>query len=137
MKSLLSTKSAAAITASLPAMEGVRQTLSARIGAYMSRGAACDARGGQLAGSAITSFLFEQANQLATSPHAPRARQTEPRLRIMNLPKRSLSCFGDGLGAVMKDLLRAQATPAVLAAWGDLYWASMRAAADQERLLAA
>ena len=139
MKSLLSNKSASAIAASLPTMERHRQQLGATIGAYISRCASCepDASSGQLAGLAITNMLFEHARQLAAAPPVPRAGETERRLQPLNLPERSFSCFGDGLGAVMKDLLRAEASPDVLAAWGDAYWATVRTAADQDRLLAA
>lgn len=138
MKFHLSTKSAFAIAASLPAMERNRLKLSSKIGAYISRYAACDADGGQSAGLAITNLLYEHARRFSAEPSTPSARGPGPRLRTLdNLPKRCLSYFGDGLGPVMKDLLHAEASPAVLAAWGDAFWASVRAAADQEQLLAA
>lgn len=137
MESSLSTKSTSAIAASLPAMERNRRELSSKISAYISRCAACDAEGGQSAGLAITNFLYDHARQFAAASPALSTRQTVSTLEVLNLPRRSLSCFGDGLRPVMKDLLRAEASPAVLAAWGDAFWAAVRSAEDQERLLAA
>jgi hypothetical protein len=34
--------------------------------------------------------------------------------------------FGDGLGAVMKDVLGREASPALLWAWSDTYWGLVR-----------
>lgn len=138
MKYRLSDKSAAAIAPSLPAMERNRQQLSATIGAYMSRSQSdvADAQSIQAAGLTIMDTLFENARQLAAARPGSDGRVVKCRFQELDLPKRSLSCFGDGLGAVMKDILRADATPEVVAGWGDAYWAIVRAEADQGGLSA-
>jgi hypothetical protein len=138
MQSLVSRKSASALAASLPAMERRRHDLSARMGAYIARFADHEAYPGdsQLAGLALTNFLFDQAERIVPA-RPPRGHPSEPRLGTVSLAERALSCFGDGLGPIMKDLLGAEASPGALAAWGDAYWASVRAAADQEYPVAA
>jgi hypothetical protein len=135
MNPLISTKSASVIAASLPAMERNRQRLFAGIGAYMARFAPDEADQSRWSvAQTITDRLFEYGRGLAAAP-APRA--GGPSNGTMDLPRRSMSCFGDGLGAVMKDVLGAEASPAVLAAWGDAYWAMARDEAGRNRLLAA
>jgi hypothetical protein len=63
--------------------------------------------------------------------------ETSRRHRKLGVASEHYSLFGDMLAPIMKDLMGAQATSAVLSAWGDAYWAGVRSVTDPDRLLAA
>lgn len=139
MKTALSNNAVNVILKSLPMMERHRVTLGSALGRYMARRGPYDSSpgGDKLTRSAITDMLFDHAREIAGARPLVRIEETARRHRVLGLTPEHYSRFGDGLGAVMKDVLGANASPGLLAAWGDAYWAIVRSLARQDQLLAA
>jgi nitric oxide dioxygenase len=139
MKTALSNNAVNVIVKSLPMMERNRVTLGSALGRYMARRRSYDSSAGgeKILRGAITDMLFDHAREIAGARPLLRIEETARRHRVLGLTREHYSRFGDGLGAVMKDVLGANASPRLLAAWGDAYWAIVRSVARQDQLLAA
>lgn len=139
MKTALSNNSVNIILKSLPMMERKRGQLGSAMGRYMARCGPDDpsAGGDKITRGAITDMLFDHAREIAGARPLIRIQETARQHRLLGLTAEHYSCFGDGLGTVMKDVLGANASPAVLAAWGDAYWAIVRSVSRSDQLVAA
>jgi hypothetical protein len=139
MKTALSNNSVNLILKSLPMMERNRGQLGSALGRYMARAGHYDPSvgGDKIARGAITDMLFDHARAIAGARPLIRIEETARQHRMLGLTAEHYSRFGDGLGTVMKDVLGANASPAVLAAWGDAYWAIVRSVSPAAHLAAA
>lgn len=135
----VSKTSAAAIAASLPLMEERRKQLEAAMSRHMAANGPFDPSKGrhQVTTGAIMGMLLDHAGRISDAGEiAGNERHATDHARLA-IDGDHYSAFGDGLGAVMKDVLGADATPALLAAWGDAYWAIVRMIAAAPVRLAA
>jgi len=138
MKTALTDKTVDLITKSLPLMERHRSRLGSGLGRYMARCGHHDpSAGGKVARGALTDMLLDHAREIAGARPLLRLEETARRHRVLGLTAEHYACFGDGLGAVIKDVLGANASPALLAAWGDAYWAIVRSVSRAEKLIVA
>jgi hypothetical protein len=111
----------AALARTRPLLEQRRDALSRAIGRYVAGRPRYDqaepARAGrEAAGEMLLGWLLDQASGSGSVRS------------LRGIGARDCMRFGDGLAAVLKDELGAEASPALLSAWGDAYWAWMRAA---------
>ena len=135
----VSKTTAAAVAASLPLLETQRKQLEAGMSRYMAVSGPFDPSKGrhQVTTGAITDMLLDHARRVSDAGEvAGNDRHAHDHVRLA-IDGDHYSAFGDGLGAVMKDVLGADATPALLAAWGDFYWAVARMIAAAPVRLAA
>ena len=139
MKTSLSNNSVNIILKSLPMMERIRGPLGSALGRYTARCGPYDPSAGsdKITRGVITDMLFDHAREIAGTRPLIRIEETARRHRMLGLTAEHYSRFGDGLGTVMKDVLGANASPAVLAAWDDAYWAIVRSVSRQDLLAAA
>ena len=86
---------------------------------------------------AITDLLLDHARQLGLKGPPAGIVEAARHHRTLTIDGVHYACFGDALKPIMKDVLGAKATPPVLAAWGDTYWAIVRLLFAQETRLAA
>lgn len=139
MITTVSKTNAAAIAASLPLVESRRKQLEAAMSRHMAvRGPFDPSKGRhQVTSAAVMDMLLDHAGRISDSGEvAGNERHSRDHARLA-IDGDHIAAFGDGLGAVMKDVLGAEATPALLAAWGDLYWAVARMVAAAPVKLAA
>ena len=139
MSMKVSRRSAAIITESLPLMEARRDELEVAIRRVMERESECDIwrDGNRTVTVAIMNMLFDYARQIKPSGVVLPIETHARRHRDLAVRSGHYSAFGGGLNAVIKDVLRADATPSLLAAWTDAYWAIVKANASAELRLAA
>ena len=126
MNSSLSSDSAKIVSESLPGMQRHRRKLGSAIGRYLAHGGAAHSQRSADIGLVLTDMLFNHADEAAGTFARHRLAETARRHRKLGVTVGDYSCFGDGLGAVMKDVLGTQASPQLLSAWGDAYWAIVR-----------
>ena len=139
MITTVSKSDAAAIAASLPLIEPNRKQLEKAMSRHMALRGPFDPSKGryQVTTAAIMDMLLDHAGRISDSGEvAGNERHAVDHAR-MAVEADHITAFGDGLGPVMKDVLGAEATPALLAAWGDLYWAVARMIAAAPVKLAA
>jgi hemoglobin-like flavoprotein len=127
------------VAATLPLMERHRRPLQDTLERYMARQGPYDPSAGrsQATTRAIMDMLLGHARRLGEEGCADAIAATAGRHRALALGGEHYSCFGDGLKPVMKDVLGAEATSPVLAAWTDAYWAIVRRLFGRETRLAA
>jgi hemoglobin-like flavoprotein len=121
----LSETNAASISSSLPLMKSKRDALEAAMSRYLSHadpGRASEVPP-RVAAGAIMDMLFDHAARVSSAGEIVRIDRHRARHHRLGIDGRHYSAFGDGLAAIMKDVLGAEARPARLAAWGDAYWA--------------
>jgi hypothetical protein len=105
----------APVTASLPLVESVRTRLEAGISRRL-------AAIGPQAGPAPETVARELMQILIQAAHG----RPEPHVPDhLALGGEHYSAFGDALKPILQDALGASATPALIAAWGDVYWAAV------------
>ena len=137
MTTQLTEATAREITQSWRAMQLRRRPFAAAMARYLTKLGSNDMRNGGDAALAITDMLFDHTRELAGKSPAPAIEQIARRHHSLGITGDQYSSFGDGLGAIMKDVLRLQAAPTLLSAWGDAYWAIAGAVRRQARPLAA
>jgi nitric oxide dioxygenase len=86
---------------------------------------------------ALSDMLFGQAGRLDGDGPAAGLVEAAQRHRTLALGGEHYSSFGDALKPIMIDVLGSKATPPVIAAWVDAYWAFVRMLFRQETRLAA
>jgi len=139
MITTVSKTDAAAIAASIPLVESRRKQLEAAMSRHMALRGPFDPSKGrhQVTTAAIMEMLLDHAGRISDDGEvAGNERHAIDHARKA-IDGDHIAAFGDGLGAVMKDVLGAEATPALLAAWGDLFWAVARMTAAAPVKLAA
>ena len=134
----LSKASAATIRSSLPLMESKRDAIEAA----MSRGRGQTGAGDRsahnpVAAAFILDMLFDHAGRISGAGGIAAIESHGLRHRRLAIGAGHYSAFGDRLAPIMKDVLGAEATPAVVAAWGDTYWAIVRMVAAEPLSMAA
>ena len=79
-------------------------------------------------------MLFDYALEICGIPSPIGWREdTGRRHSLLGINARHYACFGDGLGAIMKDVLGEKTSPALLSAWGDTYWNVVRSISQTEQ----
>ena len=86
---------------------------------------------------AIMDMLYDHARQLRGYGIPAATPETAARHRALALGTAQYSRFGDALKPVMRDMLGSSATPSMLSAWSDAYWAIVRTVLREETRLAA
>ena len=139
MNTALSNHAVNVILKSLPLMERHRGQLGSAIGRYMARSAPYDpsARNTTAARGAIMDMLFDHAREIAGVPRLARLEETARRHGRLGVTAEDYSRFGDGFGVITKDVLGADATSELISAWGDAYWAIVRAMQRHDQMIAA
>ncbi len=139
MKSLLNDNAGHIVLRSLPLLEHHRKELQAAMRRYMGRCAPPDRspQDHHVVGPVIMDMLFDHAREAGGGRPLVRIAETARQHRRHRLTAQHYSCFGDGLGAVLKDVLGGKASPPVVWAWGDTYWTIVRATLQEDLLLAA
>ncbi len=134
----ISERTRAVVAETLPLMERNRAALEEALERYMtSHGPYEPAEGRNKALTwAMTDMLLGHARQLAAGK-ASDLSETAERHRVLAIRGELYPSFGDALHPVMRDVLGAEASAGVLAAWGDAYWAIVRALDGEEVRLAA
>lgn len=132
----LSERNRAVVAETLPLMEQHRAQLEAALERYMAHQGPAAERSGVTTG-AITDLLLDHARQLDGNGRPAGIVETAQRHRALAIDSVHYACFGDALKPIMKDVLGAKATPPMLAAWGDAFWAIVRMLFAQEARLAA
>jgi nitric oxide dioxygenase len=128
MITTVSKTAAAAIAESLPLVESRRKQMEVAMSRHMALRGPFDPSKGRhrVTTGAIMDMLLDHAGRISNSGEvAVNERHALDHARLA-IDGDHMSAFGDGLGAVMKDVLGEEATPAMLTAWGDLYWAVAR-----------
>jgi hemoglobin-like flavoprotein len=135
----LSERSRAIIAESLPMMERHRARLDEALVRYMARQGPYHPSAGRSEETALalSDMLFGRARQFAGTGPAISLFEAGRRNRALGLGGEHYSSFGDALKPIMIDVLGQKATPSIIAAWIDAYWAIVRASLRQETRLAA
>ena len=135
----LSERSRAIVAESLPLMEEHRAPLQKALERYMARQGPYhpSAERSKVTTGALADMLFGQARQLNGSGPAAGLVAAAQFHRTLALGGEHYSVFGDALKPIMIDVLGSKATPPVIAAWVDAYWAIVRLLHRQETRLAA
>ena len=136
MTTNLSERTRAIVAETLPLMEQHRAQLEAALKRYIARQGTSAGRPDVTTG-AITDLLLEHARQLDGTGGPAGIVETAQCHRALAIDGVHYACFGDALKPIMKDVLGAKATPPMIAAWGDAYWAIVRMLFAKETRLAA
>ena len=139
MTSFLSNRAIEALVQSMPAMERKRRDLAAGMERHLThRGShASSSARPEVAGRVIADMLFDHAREIAGGARLSHIGETARRHRRHGLEAADYTGFGDGLAAVIRDVLGESASPAVLAAWVDVYWGIVRSLRGQAFAVAA
>lgn len=139
MSTELSGSSRAIIAETLPLMEQHRGPLQEALERYMARQGPYhpSAERSKTTTGALADMLFGQARQLSRNGPASGIAAAAEFHRALALGGEHYSSFGDALKPIMIDVLGSKATPPVIAAWIDAYWAIVRMLHRQETRLAA
>lgn len=139
MKTAIGENAAVLVSRSLPLMERHRPVLQRAIGRYMARCGRHDRETvrHEAAGRAIMDMLFDYARGVGAGSSWPHLDEAAHRHHLQGVGPGDYSRFGDGLGAVMRDVLGPAATPSLRGAWGDAYWALVRGLRRKPLALAA
>ena len=135
----LSERSRAIIAETLPMMEQHRAALEEALVRHMARQGPCHPSPGRskVGTLALSDMLFGQAGGLGGNGPAAGIVEAAQRHRNLALGGEHYSSFGDALKPTMIDVLGSEATPLVIAAWVDAYWAIVRMVFRQETRIAA
>ena len=139
MTNLVSDRTRSIVIETLPLMEQHRQAVEQALERYSVRLDSDDRSGerSKAAARAIADMLYGHARQLGDNGAPAGIVEMAQQHPALALGTARLSSFGDALKPIMRDALGAKATPPVLAAWGDAYWAIVRTLRRQEMRLAA
>ncbi|WP_237438386.1 hypothetical protein [Alteraurantiacibacter buctensis] len=117
----MSDKTAGVVAQSLSLLKDHRQGISSAMKRYVGRSDSADGV------PMIFDMLFDYAPSLSGyANNLPDPGEIQRRHMALGITSQTYSLFGDGLGAILRDVLGAQATPALISAWGDTYWAIVR-----------
>ena len=135
----LSERSRAIVAESLPLMEEHRAPLQEALERYMARQGPYhpSSERAKTTAGALADMLFGQASQLSRRDPTAGIGAAAEFHRALALGGEHYSIFGDALKPIMIDVLGSKATPPVIAAWIDAYWAIVRLLHRQETRLAA
>lgn len=139
MITTVSKSTAATIASSLDWMQNQRDALEASMSRYMARSGPYDPSKGrhQVTTAALFDMLFDHAGRISAAGEIAGNPRHALRHHELAIDSEHYSSFGDGLGVVMKDVLGAEASSSLLAAWGDAYRAIVRMVAAQPVSMAA
>lgn len=135
----LSGRSRAIIAETVPLIEQNRGPLQEALERYMARQGPYHPSPGRSKAvtEALADMLFSQAGQLSRKGSAAGLVAAAKFHHALALGGEHYSMFGDGLKPIMIDVLGSKATPSVIVAWIDAYWAIVRALHRHETRLAA
>ena len=135
----LSERSRAIVVGTLPMMEQHRAPLEEALERYMARHGPYhpSSERSKTTTGALADMLFGQARWLSRDGRAAGIVAASQFHRALALGGEHYSIFGDALKPIMIDILGPKATPPVVAAWVDAYWAIVRMLYRQETRLAA
>ena len=130
--------SAEIVRSSLPLLEAKRGELEAALSRTIRPVVESQAAGrSELIAGSILGMLLAHASRISKTGEVASIAQHRARHRQLGIRSDHYSRFGDGLSAVIKDALGAEATAPLLAAWGDTYWAIVGTVAAEPEALAA
>lgn len=134
-----SERTRAIVAETLPLVEQHRAEMEEALERYVARRGPDDPSSDRpkVTTGAIMEMLIGHVRQLDGSGPASGIAETSRRHRTLALGGAHYSCFGDALVPIMRDVLRSKATPPVLAAWTDAYWAIVHNLFRHETRLAA
>jgi hemoglobin-like flavoprotein len=135
----LSERAQAIVAETLPLMKRHRAPLEQALERYMARQGPYhpSAERTKATTAALADMLFGQAGRLVGDGASANIVEAARRHRTLALGGEHYSSFGDALKPIMIDVLGTNATPSVIAAWVDAYWAIVRMSFRQETRLAA
>jgi nitric oxide dioxygenase len=139
MSTSISKQQAAIVAATLPRVIARRQRFEEARAGHMARRGPFDPSKHryQITAASIIDMLLDHAGGIAEDGAIAIVPHHGQRHQRMAIEGDHYSAFGDGLAPILRDLLPAEATPEVVAAWGDAYWAITRSLmADAMRLAA-
>lgn len=122
----LSKSTTGIIAQSWQTMQSYRAGLSSGADRVLAQRGANKLRGGGSVAAVITDMLFDHAREVAGLTRLEQIEETRRRHRERGVTNAHYSGFGDGLGAVLTDLLGEQASRSLVSAWSDTYWAIVR-----------
>lgn len=107
-------------------MQSYRAGLSAGADRVLAQRGANQLRDGGSVAAVITDMLFDHARNVASLAPTQTIEETRRRHGARGITDAHYSGFGDGLGAVLTDLLGGKASRPLISAWSDTYWAIVR-----------
>ena len=120
MNNVLADTTITTVAGSLQTLQNHRRDLCSAMQGYLARW------NSSVFALPIMDMLFDHALASAGRSNSAQIEETACRHRLIGVTLADYSFFGDGLGAVMKDVLGAEAVPSTVAAWVDTYWAIVR-----------
>jgi hemoglobin-like flavoprotein len=117
---------------SLPLMEHRKDALTKGLARYLRSDEGKEDPDSELVASVLTDMLIDQASQLVRSTmllDLGEIRLDHSRLRLQG---RHYSRFGDALVPVIRDVLGSKLPREIAGAWGDIFWAIIRAVQASE-----
>ena len=135
----LSGSTAAVVASTLPLVERHQEEIEDAMTRYVARYGPYDPNGkaARTGVWAIMNMLVAHASAIAGRERLPRIEDMGRNHRAIGLGGEHYSIFGDGLSPILKDVLGSEATPSVVSAWIDAYWAIVRATRQQVMAMAA
>jgi hemoglobin-like flavoprotein len=128
MKTSISKQSAAIVVDSLPAIVARRRPFEEAMAKHMARRGPFDPSRDRyrVTAASIADMLLDHAGGITAQGEISIIPHHAERHQRMAIGGEHYSAFGDGLAAILSDVVPAQASPGFLAAWGDTYWAVTR-----------
>lgn len=111
---------------SLPFMEQRKDALIERLGAYPGSAGDTD-EDAELVAIMLTELLISQGGNLLRSGALQDIDDVGHEHRMLRIHGRHYSRYGDALSPVIRDVLGPQVPGEVAGAWGDAFWAIIRA----------
>lgn len=121
MNIVLSDMNLETVTRSWQLLQSNRRHLSVAMRYYLARWNSADAT------PMLFDMLLDHTSARTEGILTPEIAETARRHAFAGITSKNYAKFGDGLGAAMKDVLGGKSTPGMVAAWGDAYWAIVRA----------
>ncbi|HEU4967357.1 hypothetical protein [Sphingomonas sp.] len=128
MKTSISQQTSATVAASLPAIIAKRRQFEEAMAKHMARRGPFDPSRDRyrVTAASIADMLLDHAGGITAQGEISIVPHHAERHRRMAIDGEHYSAFGDGLAAILRDVMPAEASPEFLAAWGDTYWAVTR-----------
>ena len=111
---------------SLPLMEQRKDALIDRLGPYLGAAGGGD-EDSELVAIMLTELMISQGGNLVRSGALQDVDDVGHEHRMLRIQGRHYSRYGDALSPVIRDVLGPQVPGAVAGAWGDTFWAVIRA----------
>jgi hemoglobin-like flavoprotein len=129
----LSDQTRSLLAQSLPLMERGKDGLIDGFGAYLRAAAPETGNDPELVAMMLTEMLITQTAQLLACGTLQDAGDLNQEHRALDIEGRHYSRFGDALSPVIRDVLGPNVPRALVAAWGDAFWAIIRTVQSARR----